>query len=66
MNNVNAALEKHPELKGLSIVDLNHAVGTDAVPESILTTVRNNGGGKLPSHSFLPQSLPACNKSVNL
>ncbi len=43
LNNLNAALEKHPELGNLSIEqilsDLNR------VPEDIRTIVRNNGGG---------------------
>ena len=43
-NNLNAALEKHPELGGKTIEQLladNFAV----VPEDIKTAVRNNGGG---------------------
>lgn len=43
LTNLNAALEKHPELGGLSIEqilsDLNR------IPEDIRTAVRNNGGG---------------------
>lgn len=42
-NNLNAALEKHPEIQGKSIEDLLR--GIDAVPEDIRTAVRNNGGG---------------------
>jgi superoxide dismutase, Fe-Mn family len=43
VNNLNAALEKHPELQSKSIEDL---IGDlDAVPEAIRTAVRNNGGG---------------------
>ncbi len=45
VNNLNAALEKAPELAGLDLLDLNKAVGTGKVPESIATAVRNNGGG---------------------
>lgn len=45
VNNVNAALDKFPELSSLGIVDLNRAVGTDAVPAEVATAVRNNGGG---------------------
>ncbi|GAB4526570.1 MAG: superoxide dismutase SodA [Anaerolineales bacterium] len=41
--NLNAALEKHPELFEKSIEEL---VGNpDAIPEDIRTAVRNNGGG---------------------
>jgi Fe-Mn family superoxide dismutase len=42
-NNLNAALDKHPDLKDKSIEDL--LAGLDAVPEDIRTAVRNNGGG---------------------
>lgn len=42
-NNLNAALEKHPELAGKDIEDLLGDL--DAVPEDIRTAVRNNGGG---------------------
>ena len=43
VNNLNAALEKHPELSGTSIDDLCR--GIQALPEDIRTAVRNNGGG---------------------
>ena len=43
VNNLNAALEKHPELQGKSIEDLIKGINT--VPEDIRTAVRNNGGG---------------------
>jgi Fe-Mn family superoxide dismutase len=42
-NNLNAALADHPDLAGKSIEDLLGDL--DAVPESIRTAVRNNGGG---------------------
>ncbi len=42
-NNLNNALEKHPELKEKSIEDL--LSNLSAVPEDIRTAVRNNGGG---------------------
>ena len=48
MNNVNAALDKFPELKSLGIVDLNAKVGGGELPAEIATVVRNNGG-ELPS-----------------
>jgi hypothetical protein len=51
VNNVNAALDKFPELKGLGLVDLNQAVGTDKIPAEVATAVRNNGGGHW-NHSF--------------
>ena len=43
VTNLNAALEKHPELQQKSIEDLLEGINT--VPEDIRTAVRNNGGG---------------------
>ena len=43
VNNLNAAVEKAPELQGKSLDDLMR--GIDSVPESVRTAVRNNGGG---------------------
>jgi len=45
VNNLNAALEKHPDLAGKSAEDLIKNLA--AVPEDIRTAVRNNGGGAL-------------------
>lgn len=42
-NNLNAALEKHPELAGKSAGELLRDL--NSVPEEIRTAVRNNGGG---------------------
>jgi Fe-Mn family superoxide dismutase len=43
INNVNAALEGHPELAAKSVEDLISDLAS--VPEAIRTAVRNNGGG---------------------
>ena len=43
VNNLNKALEGHPELHGKTLAELLGDL--DALPESIRTTVRNNGGG---------------------
>jgi Fe-Mn family superoxide dismutase len=43
INNLNAALEKHPELQRRSLEDLLRNINT--VPEDIRTAVRNHGGG---------------------
>ncbi|MCG0313856.1 MAG: superoxide dismutase, partial [Calditerricola sp.] len=43
VNNLNAALEGHPELQEKSVEDLLRNL--NEVPESIRTAVRNNGGG---------------------
>ena len=43
VKNLNAALEKYPELQSKSIEDLLRAINT--VPAGIRTAVRNNGGG---------------------
>lgn len=46
---LNAALEGHPDLQKMDIVEL--ITSLDKVPEDIRTTVRNNGGGHA-NHSF--------------
>jgi Fe-Mn family superoxide dismutase len=43
VNNLNAAIEKSPELAGKSLDDLMRGINT--VPEAVRTAVRNNGGG---------------------
>jgi Fe-Mn family superoxide dismutase len=43
INNLNTALEKHPDLQSRSVEDLIRGINT--VPEDIRTAVRNNGGG---------------------
>jgi len=43
VNNLNAAIEKAPELANKSLDDLMRGINT--VPESVRTAVRNNGGG---------------------
>ena len=43
VNNLNAAIEKAPELAGKSLDDLMR--GINDVPEAVRTAVRNNGGG---------------------
>jgi superoxide dismutase, Fe-Mn family len=52
VTNLNAALEKHPELPSKSIEELIKGIGT--VPEDIRTAVRNNGGGHA-NHSMFWQ-----------
>ena len=50
VNNLNAALEKHPALASKSVEDL--IAGLNAVPEEIRTAVRNNGGGHVNHTMF--------------
>ena len=50
VNNLNAALEKHPELAGKTVEDL--VTGINTVPEDIRAAVRNNGGGHLNHTMF--------------
>ena len=50
VNNLNAALEKHPDLAGKSVEDLIKNLAT--VPEDIRTAVRNNGGGHVNHTMF--------------
>jgi Fe-Mn family superoxide dismutase len=52
INNLNAALEKFPELQGKPVEDLIKDL--NAIPESIRTAVRNNGGGHA-NHSLFWQ-----------
>ena len=52
VNNLNAALEKHPDLQSKSVEDLLRNINT--VPEAIRTAVRNNGGGHA-NHSMFWQ-----------
>lgn len=56
VNNLNAALEKHPDLQGKSVGDLIKSL--NAVPEDIRTAVRNNGGGHLNHTMFWPMMSP--------
>ena len=50
INNLNAALEKHPELQSKSVDDL--ISNLSAVPEDIRGAVRNNGGGHSNHSAF--------------
>jgi len=50
VNNLNAALEKHPDLQSKSAEDLIKHLS--AVPEDIRTAVRNNGGGHVNHTMF--------------
>jgi Fe-Mn family superoxide dismutase len=56
VNNLNAALEKYPELqsKGVDYLLKN----LNAIPEDIRTAVRNNGGGHLNHSLFWPMMSP--------
>jgi len=49
LNNLNLALEKHPELPERSAEEL--LLSLDSIPEDIRTQVKNNGGGYI-NHSF--------------
>jgi superoxide dismutase, Fe-Mn family len=50
VTNLNAALEKHPELQSKSVEDLIR--GISSVPEDVRTAVRNNGGGHVNHTMF--------------
>jgi Fe-Mn family superoxide dismutase len=43
VNNLNAALEKHPDLQSKSVDELCRSI--NSVPEDVRTAVRNNAGG---------------------
>ena len=50
VNNLNAALEKHPDLQGKSAEDLIRSL--NSVPDDIRTAVRNNAGGHVNHTMF--------------
>jgi Fe-Mn family superoxide dismutase len=50
VNNLNAALEKHPDLQNKSVEDLLTNINT--IPEAIRTAVRNNAGGHVNHTMF--------------
>ena len=58
INNVNAALESQPALASKSVEELIRNLA--AVPESIRTTVRNNGGGHANHSMFWTIMGPGC------
>jgi Fe-Mn family superoxide dismutase len=50
VTNLNAALEKYPELQSKSIEDVLRDI--NKVPEDVRTAVRNNGGGHMNHSAF--------------
>jgi Fe-Mn family superoxide dismutase len=56
VTNLNAALDKAPELKDKPLDEL--LKNLNAVPEAIRTAVRNNGGGHLNHSQFWPSMAP--------
>lgn len=54
VTNLNAAIDKYPELKDKTVEEL--VSNLDSLPEDIRTAVRNNGGGHV-NHSFFWQVL---------
>jgi superoxide dismutase, Fe-Mn family len=56
VNNLNAALEKHPDLQSRSVEDLVRDL--TKVPDDIRTAVRNNGGGHI-NHTMFWQIMGA-------
>ena len=56
VNNLNAALEKHPELGERTVEQLLSDL--EAVPRDIRTAVRNNGGGHANHSLFWPCMAP--------
>ena len=56
VNNLNAALEKHPDLADKSLEELLGDLAS--VPEDIRTAVRNNGGGHANHSLFWPCMAP--------
>ena len=62
VNNLNAALEKHPEWQSKSVDEL--IADLSNVPEDIRTAVRNNGGGHWNHRLFWRQLSPKGGKPV--
>lgn len=56
-SNLNAAVEKHPELAGKSVEELLSDL--DSVPEDVRTAVRNNGGGYANHNMFWTAMSPS-------
>jgi superoxide dismutase, Fe-Mn family len=56
VNNLNAALEQHPDLQKKSVEEL--LANLDALPEAIRTPVRNNGGGHANHTAFWEMMAP--------
>ncbi|MGI9534588.1 MAG: superoxide dismutase [Thermodesulfobacteriota bacterium] len=52
VNNLNAALEKHPELQDKTVEEL--IADLNSIPEDIRAAVRNNGGGHVNHSLFWP------------
>src|SRR6187200_456390 len=50
VTNLNAALDKHPELHSKTVEEL--LAGINSVPDDIRTAVRNNGGGHVNHTMF--------------
>ena len=57
-NNLNAAIEGHPDVQSMDIEDILADLG--AVPEEIRTAVRNNGGGFYNHDIFWKIMGPKC------
>jgi superoxide dismutase, Fe-Mn family len=57
VTNLNAALEKHPDLQGKSVEELCKSINT--IPEDARTAVRNNGGGHWNHSRFWQWMAPA-------
>eukprot|EP01025_Chloroclados_australasicus_P025865 TRINITY_DN2574_c0_g2_i1.p1 TRINITY_DN2574_c0_g2~~TRINITY_DN2574_c0_g2_i1.p1 ORF type:complete len:298 (-),score=34.14 TRINITY_DN2574_c0_g2_i1:116-1009(-) len=51
VSKLNDAVKSAPELQSKNLVEIVEGVGTGVVPESVKTTIRNNGGGHW-NHSF--------------
>jgi Fe-Mn family superoxide dismutase len=61
VTNLNAAIDKHPELSGKSVEDL--ITNLAGVPEDIRAAVRNNGGGHINHTMFWELMTPGGSKA---
>lgn len=56
VDNLNKALEEHPELHGKTLIELLQNL--ESLPEAIQTAVRNNGGGVLNHNLYFDGMTP--------
>ena len=63
VKNLNAALEKHPQLQSKTVDEL--LIGLNSVPEEIRAAVRNNGGGHANHSMFWTIMAPKAGGPAN-
>jgi Fe-Mn family superoxide dismutase len=64
INNLNAALEPHTDLHGLTLSQLIIAANTKKMPDDLKTAIVNNGGGVYNHFFYFDQLRPATGEIV--